>query len=659
MTARDQLGNDFGDGVIYTSERSHHSIPKAARIAGIASERIRFVPVDHRLRMDPDALDAMVSADIEAGLRPMMIVATAGTTDTGAIDPLNSCADIAARATTWFHVDAAYGGFFQLTERGRERFEGIDRADSITVDAHKSLFLPFGVGGLLVRDIATLVDAHSGHGVYMQDVAAAGTPHFFQLGVELTRPNRGINVWLPLHLHGVNQLTAVLDSMLDLAEWSAATLDSQRIFDHLSSTGELHVPTALPRALAYLRSECAPQVRQSPYDVGVPNYTKPGVYVEEIPSGERPIEAVSTSVLGVVGVTMAGAVSEPTKLTSWQGFIDAFGRTDPGSFTAEAVWGFFHNGGSEAWVVKVPHPTVPDGTPEAATHDPDAVLAEVLVEGIDSLDGSSPVDLLICPDMLMVQDDGLRAPVIEAMERFAERYRRFAIVDLPSISDDQALVNWRLKQVTSSFAATYAPHLEIVHLDPGAPDPTRLVPPSGLVAGAYATTDKRRGVWKAPAGVEVQGVVGLRQVYTDARQDLLNPNAVNVIREFPQRGIMIWGARTAADESEWRYVAVRRLANMIERSITRSTQWATFEPNDEPLWASVRSSIEGFLFDLWSEGGLVGSKPEDAFFVRVGLGDTMTKGDIAEGRLIVVIGFAPLRPAEFTVITITHQLSGD
>jgi len=271
VTARECMGEDFGDGMIYTSERSHHSIVKAARIAGIAANRVRLVPVDDRLRMDAGALDTMVAADMAAGLRPMMIIATAGTTDTGAIDPLNRCADIAAEVGAWFHVDAAYGGFFQLTDRGRERFDGVDRADSITVDAHKSLFLPFGVGGLLVRDIATLVDAHSGQGVYMQDVGAGATPHFFQLGTELTRPYRGLNVWLPLQVHGVDQFAAALDTMLDLAEWSAGTLAdipgievvtepelsivafrsvdgdaaSQRIFDHISSTHELHVSSTV------------------------------------------------------------------------------------------------------------------------------------------------------------------------------------------------------------------------------------------------------------------------------------------------------------------------------------------------------------------------------------------------------------------------------
>ena len=389
-------------------------------------------------------------------------------------------------------------------------------------------------------------------------------------------------------------------------------------------------------------------------EVPVPEFSTPDVFIEEIP-GERPIEAVSTSILGIVGVTMAGVVGSPVRVKTWQGFIDAFGRTDPASFTAEAVWGFFHNGGTEAWVVRVPYPTVPDGTPKASAHDLDAVLAAMLVQGIESLYGSAEVDLLICPDMLMVRDGRHRRSVIDAMTRYAGQHLRFTIVDLPPMSNDQALVDWRLKYVASPFAATYAPHVEIAHLDPGAADPVRLVPPSGVVAGVYAGTDARRGVWKAPAGVAVDGVVGLGEVYTDTRQDLLNPNAVNVIREFPQRGILVWGARTASDDSEWRYVAVRRLANMIEISVARGTQWAVFEPNDEPMWTAVRSSIEGFLFDLWKGGALVGAKPTDAFFVHIGLGETMTQGDIDAGRLNISIGFAPLKPAEFTILNISHQ----
>ena len=226
VAARSQLGDGFHDGVVYTSEGSHHSIKKAAHIAGIAAKRIRSIPIDADLRLDPGALQSAVIADRQDGLRPLMIAATAGTTDTGAIDPLAGCADIAESSGAWFHVDAAYGGFFQLTERGRNSLVGIDRADSITVDAHKSLLLPFGIGGLLVRDPATLVEAHEGHGPYMQDVTKSELPHYLAMGPELSRPNRGLPVWLALHVHGIGQFRKTLDRMLDLAALVAGRLDT-------------------------------------------------------------------------------------------------------------------------------------------------------------------------------------------------------------------------------------------------------------------------------------------------------------------------------------------------------------------------------------------------------------------------------------------------
>lgn len=226
VTARSRLGEDFSDGVIYTSTRAHHSIEKAARIAGISTERFRFVDTDGHRRLDPHALEMCISEDVRRGLRPMMLVANAGTTDTGAIDPLHACADIAADVGAWFHVDGAYGGFFQLTERGEERLHGIERADSITVDAHKSLFLPFGIGGLLVRNRSAVVDAHEGAGAYMQDIARVELPHYMEMGPELTRPNRGVQVWLALNLHGVGRFRDELDRMLDLAERAADRLGS-------------------------------------------------------------------------------------------------------------------------------------------------------------------------------------------------------------------------------------------------------------------------------------------------------------------------------------------------------------------------------------------------------------------------------------------------
>ena len=272
VTARSRLGDRFDDAVVYTSAGSHHSVEKAARLAGIPVSGLRRVPVDGHLRLDTNALEELIGNDTAAGLRPMMIVATAGTTDTGAIDPLSTCADIAARHDLWFHVDAAYGGFFILTDRIRRRLDGIDRADSITVDAHKSLMMPFGLGGLLVADGDLLLQAHEGRGAYMQDVMDhADLPHYFGLGPEMSRPFRGLDVWLPLHYHGTGACRAELDRMLDLAQSTADRLRqldgielavepelsivtfrsvegnerTERIFHHLNRSRQIHVSSTM------------------------------------------------------------------------------------------------------------------------------------------------------------------------------------------------------------------------------------------------------------------------------------------------------------------------------------------------------------------------------------------------------------------------------
>ena len=226
VAARSHLGDDFANGVVYTSERAHHSISKAARIAGVHPDHIRAIPADDSLRLDTVLLEAAIAADTAAGLAPMLIAVSAGTTDTGTVDPLSECARIAEATGAWFHVDAAYGGFFVLTERGKERLAGIEKADSITVDAHKSLFLPFGTGGLLVRDESQLVDSLEGRGSYMQDVPEHGREihNYFAMGPELTRPPRGLEVWLALHLHGVAPFRVELDRMLDLTEWTTQAL---------------------------------------------------------------------------------------------------------------------------------------------------------------------------------------------------------------------------------------------------------------------------------------------------------------------------------------------------------------------------------------------------------------------------------------------------
>lgn len=226
VTARARF-RDALNLTMYASDRVHHSVIKAAHLVGIADDAIRTVGTDADGRCDPAALQALIDADVAAGRRPFLVVAVAGSTDTGSIDPLEQLGDVAERAGVWLHVDAAYGGFFALTERGRARLLGIERADSVTVDAHKGLFLPYSVGALLVRDPNDLVEAHEGWGAYLRGIPTIeGLPNYFERGPELTRPNRAVLVWFPLHLHGTAAFARELDRMLDLAAFAHERLAS-------------------------------------------------------------------------------------------------------------------------------------------------------------------------------------------------------------------------------------------------------------------------------------------------------------------------------------------------------------------------------------------------------------------------------------------------
>lgn len=189
-----------------------------------------------------------------------------------------------------------------------------------------------------------------------------------------------------------------------------------------------------------------------------------------------------------------------------------------------------------------------------------------------------------------------------------------------------------------------------------------ILPPSGAVAGIYAAVDRNRGVWKAPANVSINSVSDVSETIDDSDQESLNVDAnagksVNAIRPFYGKGVLVWGARTlAGNDNEWRYVPVRRLFNFVEESCKKSTSWCVFEPNDANTWARIRSQIDNFLNNMWKRGALAGAKPEHAYYVNCGLGVTMSSQDILEGRLIVEIAMAAVRPAEFVILKFSHKL---
>lgn len=355
-------------------------------------------------------------------------------------------------------------------------------------------------------------------------------------------------------------------------------------------------------------------------------YLAPGVYVEEVSGGARPIEAVGTSTAGFLGnAPAANHLREPKAVTSYA----AFQRLYPGSgaapnVLATAVAGFFANGGSYCYVVNL-------GPKAKVVKSEDLLL-------LDAMEG---ISLIAAPGYV---DAESYEAIIGDCER---RGDRFAILETPPDFDGNERPA-RPRQSDRGHAAVYTPWIETLDAETG----ERVAqPPAGHLAGLFSRTDAERGVHKAPANAPIVGALGLTRAISSAEQERLNPVGVNCIRVF-SNGLRVWGARTLADSSsEWRYVPVRRLVTMISQSVERGTRWVVFEPNDLSLWKSIRRDISAFLHALWRDGALAGAKPEDAFFVRCD-STTTTQADIDAGRVVALVGIAPVRPAEFVIIRI-------
>ena len=221
VSARDHcLGDELSKGTVYLSDQAHHSVAKAAKLAGIAERNIRVLRTDEKMRAVPDVFDAAIKKDLENGLKPFLVVGNAGTTNSGAVDPLAELADVCRKRDLWYHIDAAYGGFFNLCNEGAETLLGVNTADSVTLDPHKGLFLPYGTGCLLVKDGERLRRAHLLTGEYLQDqFTAPGEVNFTEYSPEQSRSFRGLGVWLPLKLYGLAAFRANLAEKLSLARW--------------------------------------------------------------------------------------------------------------------------------------------------------------------------------------------------------------------------------------------------------------------------------------------------------------------------------------------------------------------------------------------------------------------------------------------------------
>jgi phage tail sheath protein FI len=301
----------------------------------------------------------------------------------------------------------------------------------------------------------------------------------------------------------------------------------------------------------------------------------------------------------------------------------------------------------------------PENTAEVATvqkgSDGDPITTDQpYIDAFRTLDDKEDVSLLAVP--------GIGSPaLVGAGMNYCEKRSLsdcFFIGDMSQDYDtiEEAKSFRDLITPKNSYGAIYVPWVRM--LDPtGRTAEPILVPPSGFVAGLYARTDGGIGVWKAPAGTSTAlgGAVGLAVQFTDVQQGVLNPLNINVIRQFAASGIVLWGARTITADPEWTYIPVRRMAIFLRVSIYRGIQWAVFEPNDEDLWASLRLNIDSFMMNLFRQGAFQGATPSQAFFVKCD-SETTTQGDIDLGIVNVLVGFAPLKPAEFVVVKISQKV---
>jgi phage tail sheath protein FI len=379
----------------------------------------------------------------------------------------------------------------------------------------------------------------------------------------------------------------------------------------------------------------------------------PGVDIDNTPRGIRAIMPVSTSITAFVGSAPRGMVNKPVPVRTYEDYERLFGGLAASSAMSYAVTHFFQNGGSDALIIRVVDLDI-IGNPEDGT-------------GIFALEQSDLFNILCLPRF--VSEGDISASSYATALSYCVSRRAMLLIDPPSQwgTVDEAVSG--IANFTSSFggetqirnAALYFPRINVP--DPLHQDSPIAFVPCGAVAGIIASTDAVHGVWKSSAGTfaKLNGVQDLTVKLTDQENGRLGSLGINCLRSFDRFGNVVWGDRTLAGNdalaSEWKYVPVRRLALFLEESLYRGTQWAVFEPNGEPLWAQIRLNVSAFMQDLFQKGALQGQTPQEAYFVRCDSGTT-TQSDIDAGIVNIVVGFAPLKPAEFVVIQI-QQLAGN
>ena len=439
------------------------------------------------------------------------------------------------------------------------------------------------------------------------------------------------------------------------------------------------------------------------------NYKTPGVYVEEIAKFPPSVAQVETAIPAFIGYTAKGPKNQPTRISSLLEYETLFGKAKneefsivvnaatantPRTVTATltpsafkmyyAMQMYFANGGGPCYIVSVG---------DLATGFPAAVDFDDMIAGLDTLEKEDEPTLIVLPDAANLSTAyDLFEKALDQAELMKDR---FVIMDV--LGDSNTAVSDFRSNVTSGpsgerlkYGAAYYPKLETVltysydpaitvgnntlehwktndtelyNLAKNAMESHRVVlAPSSAMAGVYAKVDSTSGVFKAPANVGLNYVVAPTQKISHEDQEGLNVDptsgkSINAIRTFTGKGPMVWGARTLdGNSNEWRYISVRRFFNMVEESVKKSTERFVFEANTANTWIRVQTMIENFLNQQWQDGALAGSKPEEAYYVSVGLNKTMSAQDILEGRMNIEIGMAAVRPAEFIVLRFSHKL---
>ena len=388
-----------------------------------------------------------------------------------------------------------------------------------------------------------------------------------------------------------------------------------------------------------------------------------GEYVEEIRPQARWIAAASTSEAGFVDFFPKGPVNQAMRMRSMTEFNECFGGLDPRSEASYGIAQFFQNGGDVAWVVRVP---APGDDPRSATWIQSDGLNALLgggnpAGGIYALRATS-FNILCVPCAADLSVESIKAFYCSAAG-FCTEERSFLIVDIPRCQTDpgpNGIQKWiESLGLAEKNAAVYFPR--VLTSDPLNGGQLRDTAPSGGIAGVFARTDSTYGVWRAPSGTAalLKQVDSLVTNISDIEIEALNSTAINALRNFAAGEDVVWGARTleGADNlaSDWKYIPVRRMALFLERSISDGVKWAIFEPNDQSLWGQIRFNVDAFLLSLFRRGAFQGSAAKDAYFVKCDQ-ETTTQDDVNRGIVNIVVGFAPLKPAEFVTFNIQQEV---